>query len=120
LLCQLSLEALPVAIDPGHSIVKYGEEARVDLEQSSIDGPYGKPWRLAEQRASREGAVFEIVPAVRVRHEQKPSPSPPTEVSHPVTSDPESSACNDPPAQQDRASPQHERSGDMHDEVDQG
>lgn len=66
LLYQLSLEALPMAIDLGLSIVKYGEEARVNLGQFSLDGPDGKQLRYAERRASREGAVFEIVAAAAV------------------------------------------------------
>ncbi|UXC90791.1 bifunctional lysylphosphatidylglycerol flippase/synthetase MprF [Sphingobium sp. RSMS] len=66
LLYQLSLDALPLAIDLGLAIVKYGEEARVDLHHFTLDGPDAKPLRYAERRAMREGATFEIVPAGRV------------------------------------------------------
>jgi len=66
LLYQLSLEALPLAIDLGFAIVKYGEEARVDLHRFTLDGPDAKPLRYADRRAEREGAVFEIVPAGQV------------------------------------------------------
>ncbi|WP_242127095.1 bifunctional lysylphosphatidylglycerol flippase/synthetase MprF [Sphingobium sp. Sx8-8] len=66
LLYQLSLDALPLAIDMGLAILKYGEEARVDLHQFTLDGPDARPLRYAERRAVREGASFEIVPAARV------------------------------------------------------
>ena len=66
LLYQLSLQALPIAIDLGLQIVKYGEEARVDLARFSLDGPAAKPLRHALRRAEREGASFEIVPAAGV------------------------------------------------------
>ncbi|WP_313802116.1 bifunctional lysylphosphatidylglycerol flippase/synthetase MprF [Sphingobium sp.] len=63
LLYQLSLDALPLAIDLGFVIVKYGEEARVDLHHFTLEGADAKPLRYAERRAVREGATFEIVPA---------------------------------------------------------
>ncbi|MGC4252742.1 MAG: bifunctional lysylphosphatidylglycerol flippase/synthetase MprF [Sphingobium sp.] len=66
LLYQLSLEALPLAIDLGLSIVKYGEEARVDLKHFTLDGPEARPLRYATRRAIREGASFEVVPADRL------------------------------------------------------
>ncbi|MCE7796435.1 bifunctional lysylphosphatidylglycerol flippase/synthetase MprF [Sphingobium sufflavum] len=63
LLYQISAEALPAAVDLGLQIVKYGEEALVDLTTFSLDGPAAKSLRHAERRAMREGATFEIVPA---------------------------------------------------------
>lgn len=66
LLYQLSLDALPLAVDLGLSLVKYGEEARVDLSSFTIDGPRGKPFRHALRRAEGEGVMFEIVPAADV------------------------------------------------------
>ncbi|WP_176592108.1 bifunctional lysylphosphatidylglycerol flippase/synthetase MprF [Sphingobium sp. EM0848] len=66
LLYQLSLDALPLAIDLGFVIVKYGEEARVDLHHFTLEGPDAKPLRYAERRAVREGASFEIVPGRHV------------------------------------------------------
>lgn len=66
LLYQLSMDALPLAIDLGLSIVKYGEEARVDLTRFSLDGPAARPLRHAVRRAEREGARFEIVPRADV------------------------------------------------------
>ncbi|TVV70788.1 bifunctional lysylphosphatidylglycerol flippase/synthetase MprF [Sphingomonas solaris] len=63
---QIGPEALPVAIDLGFAIVKYGEEARVPLAGFTLAGPAGKPLRHAERRAEKAGAVFEIVPAAAV------------------------------------------------------
>ncbi|WP_340266065.1 bifunctional lysylphosphatidylglycerol flippase/synthetase MprF [Sphingobium mellinum] len=66
LIYQLSVDSLPFAIDLGLSVVKYGEEARVDLSRFTLDGPDARPLRYAVRRAEREGAVFEIVPAERI------------------------------------------------------
>lgn len=66
LLYQLSAEALPIAIDLGLQIVKYGEDANVDLARFSLAGPEAKGLRHAERRALRDGASFEIIPAARV------------------------------------------------------
>lgn len=66
LLYQLSLDALPLAVDLGLSLVKYGEEARVDLSCFTIDGPKGKAFRHALRRAEGEGVTFEIVAAADV------------------------------------------------------
>lgn len=63
LLYQISAETLPAVVDLGLQIVKYGEEALVDLPAFSLDGPAAKSLRYAERRATREGAIFEIVPA---------------------------------------------------------
>lgn len=61
LLYQISLDTLPLAIDLGLGIIKYGEEARVELCRFTLDGPNGKPLRYAERRAVREGAAFQII-----------------------------------------------------------
>ncbi len=66
LLYQIDTEALPIAIELGLQVVKYGEEARVDLAGFTLDGPAGKSLRYADRRAEREGATFEIVPAARL------------------------------------------------------
>lgn len=63
LLYQISAEALPAVVDLGLQIVKYGEEALVDLTAFSLEGPAAKSLRYAERRAVREGATFEIMPA---------------------------------------------------------
>lgn len=66
LLYQLSLASLPLAIDLGLSIVKYGEEARIDLDAFTLDGSQARPLRHALRRTAREGASFEIVAAADV------------------------------------------------------
>lgn len=66
LLYQLSPAALPIAIDLGLQLVKYGEEARVDLSGFSLEGSTAKPLRAAVRRIERQGATFEIVPAAQV------------------------------------------------------
>jgi phosphatidylglycerol lysyltransferase len=66
LLYQISPDALPLAIELGLQIIKYGEEARVDLSAFTLDGPAARPLRYAERRASRDGATFEIVEQANV------------------------------------------------------
>lgn len=66
LLYQISPDMLPLAIELGLQITKYGEEAHVDLATFTLDGPDAKPLRYAERRAMREGASFEIVAAADV------------------------------------------------------
>lgn len=66
LLYQVTPAVLPIAIDMGLQLMKYGEEARVDLARFSLDGPTARPLRHAMRRAEREGAEFSIVPAARV------------------------------------------------------
>ena len=61
LLYQISPAALPIAIDLGLQLIKYGEEGRVDLARFSLDGPCAKSLRRAERRASRVGATFAVV-----------------------------------------------------------
>lgn len=63
LLYQITARALPVAIDLGLQLVKYGEEARVDLGSFALDGRDAKSLRYAERRAAREGADFDVVSA---------------------------------------------------------
>ncbi len=63
---QIGAEALPVAIDLGFVLVKYGEEAVVALDRFSLNGPAAKPLRHAERRAEKAGATFSIVPAAGV------------------------------------------------------
>ena len=61
LLYQISPAALPIAIDLGLQLIKYGEEGRVDLTRFSLDGPCAKSLRRAERRALRVGATFEVI-----------------------------------------------------------
>ena len=55
-------DALPLFLDIGLTVTKFGEEARVPLADFSLDGPEYKDFRYAMRRAGREGASFEIVP----------------------------------------------------------
>ncbi|MEA3062759.1 MAG: phosphatidylglycerol lysyltransferase, partial [Sphingomonadales bacterium] len=66
LLYQITPEALPIAIEMGLSIVKYGEEASVDLDAFTLEGAAMRGLRQCARRAEREGAEFELVPAARV------------------------------------------------------
>ena len=66
LLYQISAAALPMAIELGLQITKYGEEAHVALDRFTLEGPDAKPLRYAERRAIREGATFDIVAATDV------------------------------------------------------
>ncbi|MEA3048568.1 MAG: phosphatidylglycerol lysyltransferase [Sphingomonadales bacterium] len=66
LLYQITSEALPIAIEMGLSIVKYGEEASVGLEAFTLEGGTMRGLRQCVRRAEREGAEFELVPASAV------------------------------------------------------
>lgn len=68
LLYQISGACLPPAIDLGLSIVKYGEEALVELATFSLAGPQAKSLRHSERRAIQDGATFAIIPAADVAH----------------------------------------------------
>lgn len=66
LLYQISVDMLESAIELGLQVIKYGEEAIVDLPSFSLDGRKMRTLRQAERRATHDGAHFEIVPAPRV------------------------------------------------------
>ncbi len=57
---------LPLYVDLGLSLVKLGEEARVRLEAFDIDTSERAEMRHARNRAKRDGAHFEIIPAACV------------------------------------------------------
>ncbi|MEJ8574128.1 bifunctional lysylphosphatidylglycerol flippase/synthetase MprF [Microbaculum marinum] len=59
-------ESLPLFLDLGLTVTKFGEEARVPLANFSLEGPEYKDFRYAIRRAGREGATFEIVPKANV------------------------------------------------------
>ena len=61
LLYQISLDSLPIAVDLGLTLIKYGEEARVDLSRFSLEGSAARSLRHAVRRSEREGAQFSIV-----------------------------------------------------------
>ncbi len=63
---QVSADKLPAFLDLGLSLIKLGEEARVNLDSFSLEGSRWRDFRYADRRAAKEGAVFEIVPAAEV------------------------------------------------------
>ena len=63
---QASGDRLALYVDLGLAALKIGEEARVPLQQFSLDGAARADLRQAHRRAERSGASFEIVPVERV------------------------------------------------------
>jgi len=63
LLYQVTAPVLELAIGMGLNIVKYGEEAIVDLADLTFDTPRLRSLRKAERAAARRGLTFRIVPA---------------------------------------------------------
>ncbi len=59
---QASADCLPLYIDLGLAALKIGEEARVPLEQFSLEGAARADLRQAWRRAERDGASFEVIP----------------------------------------------------------
>lgn len=53
---QITTECLPIAIDMGLSIIKYGEEARIRLDRFTLEGPQAKSLRYALRRGEAAGA----------------------------------------------------------------
>jgi phosphatidylglycerol lysyltransferase len=53
--------------DFGLAFVKVGEEARVDLEHFTLDGPRGAKFRQLVRRLERDGGVFRVLPSAEVR-----------------------------------------------------
>jgi len=60
---EVSPVDLPVYVDLGLSLRKLGEEARVPLEEFSLEGSRRAKLRHARSRMEREGCRFEILPA---------------------------------------------------------
>lgn len=58
---QISAGMLPLIIDMGLEVMKYGEEAHVALADFSLDGPRAKDFRAALRRADRDGLTFAVV-----------------------------------------------------------
>jgi phosphatidylglycerol lysyltransferase len=63
---QIGADRLTAYLDLGMSLLKIGEEAKVDLAAFTLDGPERKDLRYAVRRAEREGAEFGMVPAADV------------------------------------------------------
>jgi phosphatidylglycerol lysyltransferase len=68
LLYQITAAALEMSLELGLQLVKYGEEALVDLTDFSLEGARMRGLRHAQRRAARDGATFEIVPAGAVEY----------------------------------------------------
>jgi phosphatidylglycerol lysyltransferase len=63
---EVSPEQLPLYLDLGLQALKLGEEARVPLEDFTLEGPARAELRQERRRAERAGASFEVVPRERV------------------------------------------------------
>ena len=63
LLYQIGLRIVPIAIEMGLKLVKYGEEATVELDGFTLDTPDMRSVRKASRVAERAGAAFAVVPA---------------------------------------------------------
>lgn len=63
---QVTEANLPLYVDMGLSVLKLGEEARVLLPDFTLTGHKRADLRHAYNRARRDGAEFEIIPAARV------------------------------------------------------
>jgi phosphatidylglycerol lysyltransferase len=66
LLYEVSSPVLDIAIGMGLTIVKYGEDAVVDLHDFSLDGPRLRALRKSERAVGRKGAKLHIVAAAQV------------------------------------------------------
>ena len=60
---QVTPERLPLYVDLGLNLSKLGEEARVPLENFSLEGAARADLRQAQRRAVRDGASFEMIPS---------------------------------------------------------
>lgn len=65
-LYQVSAAMLPLTVELGLDVMKYGEEALVDLHAFSLAGPRAKDWRHALRRTEAAGLSFAVVPAAAV------------------------------------------------------
>ena len=59
-------QSLPLFLDMGLVALKLGEVARVDLTNFSLEGPNRQPFRYADRKVSKDGLVFEVLPAADV------------------------------------------------------
>jgi phosphatidylglycerol lysyltransferase len=59
---QVTADMLPLYLDVGLTPIKVGEEARVKLDEFSLDQPGRKDLRYSVRRAERDGLTFEVVP----------------------------------------------------------
>ncbi|MBJ6120920.1 bifunctional lysylphosphatidylglycerol flippase/synthetase MprF [Sphingomonas sp. BT553] len=66
LLYQISADVLEIAIEMGLSIIKYGEEALVDLTGFTVEGSGKRSLRQTHARLTRNGVTFAVIPATEV------------------------------------------------------
>lgn len=59
---QASVARLPTYLDLGLSLLKLGEEARVDLATFTLEGKAGYEWRYVDRKAAKDGLEVSIVP----------------------------------------------------------
>ena len=60
---EVGLRSLHNYLDMGLTLLKIGEEARVDLSGFSLEGPHRSGLRYVHRRMQKEGCNFSIVPA---------------------------------------------------------
>ena len=63
---QVSADDLPLYLELGLSPLKLGEEARVPLDNFSLEGHSNKPFRHWHRKPQSEGCLFEMVPICKV------------------------------------------------------
>jgi len=63
---EVGTRFLPLYIDLGLTLLKIGEEAVIDLEAWSLDGPSRRTLRRTLNDVRRRGVTFEMLPAQRV------------------------------------------------------
>ncbi|VXC55405.1 bifunctional lysylphosphatidylglycerol flippase/synthetase MprF [Sphingomonas sp. 8AM] len=66
MLYQVTGPVLELAIGMGLHVIKYGEEAVIDLPDFTLETPRLRSVRKAERAAARRGLTFRIVPAAAV------------------------------------------------------
>ncbi|UVO50703.1 bifunctional lysylphosphatidylglycerol flippase/synthetase MprF [Sphingomonas sp. SUN019] len=66
LLYEVSSPVLDIAIGMGLNIIKYGEEAIIDLDGFTFDAPGLRGVRRSERNVARKGGQFRLVPAAAV------------------------------------------------------
>ncbi len=63
---QVDADYLAMYVDLGLSMLKLGDEARVDLPSFSLDQPSFRDLRYGHRRSVKEGATFEVLSPVQV------------------------------------------------------
>jgi len=63
---QADRESLPLYLDLGLTLLKFGEEARIPLESFSLEGGHRRGLRHTHHRLEKEGCRFEVIPREEV------------------------------------------------------